>query len=218
LKRISILLIALLALVVAACSSGESSPSASASEPAATTEASPSASEAESESPEASGSAAAIPSFDLNGDPELAGRFPDTVGGQPLIVQSFRADQFPMGEQDPSFQTFLDSIGAELEDVTVAFGGVTPTEADPTSLLSVGAFRVLGASEDDLEREFISASEEAGDVSGLTAATIAGKDVFTATDPSGETDLSVFIYTKDDTLYFLTGSEDQVSEILAALP
>ena len=30
--------------------------------------------------------------------------------------------------------------------------------------------------------------------------------------------MSVYIYTKDDTLYFLTGSEEQVAEILAALP
>jgi hypothetical protein len=219
LKRISILLIALLAFVVAACSSGEASPSESASEPPATTETSPSASEAESGSPEASGSAAALPSFDLNGDPELAARFPETVGGQPLQVQSFRGDTFAqMGGSDPSFQAFLDSIGADLEDVSVAFGGTMPTDTDPASLLSVGAFRVLGASEDDLEREFISASEEAGDISGLTETSIAGKDVWTAADPSGETELSVFIYTKDDTLYFLTGGEEPVAEILAALP
>ncbi|HEX7195238.1 MAG TPA: hypothetical protein VF364_00235 [Candidatus Limnocylindria bacterium] len=215
-KRISILLIALLAFVVAACSSGEASPTPTASEPVATAE--PSESEAaESEAPEASGSAAALPSFDLNGDPELAGRFPDTVGGQPLIVQSFRGDTFEaVGGSDPTFQAFLGSIGAEMSDVSVAFGGAGGT--DPSSILSVGAFRVLGASEDELEREFIAASEESGDVSGLTESSLAGKDVWTASDPSGETDMSVFIYTKDDTLYFLTGTEEQVTEILAALP
>lgn len=218
-KRISILLIALLSLVVAACSSGATSPSASPSQAAetqeATAEASESASAPPSEAPEASGSAAAIPSFDLNGDPELAGRFPDTVGGEPLQVQSFRGDTFMAGGgSDPSFEAFLDAVGAELEDVSVAFGGVASGE----SILSVGAFRILGASEDDLEREFIAASEEAGDVSDLTQANIAGKDVWTASDPSGETGASVFLYTKDDTVYFLTGTDDQVGEILAALP
>lgn len=216
-NRISILLMALLTFVVAACSSDQASPSAS----AATTETSPepsvSESEEPSEAPEASGSAAAFPSFDLNGDPELAGRFPDTVGGEPLEVQSFRGDTFAqMGGSDPSFQEFLDSIGAELEDVSVAFGG--SAGSDPDSILSVGAFRVLGASEEELQREFIAASEEAGDLSGLTETSISGKDVWTADDPSGETELSVFIYTKGDTLYFLTGSEEQVAEILAALP
>jgi hypothetical protein len=213
LKRFTILL-ALLLLVAAGCSSQTGS-SAEASEAAATEE--PTPTDEPSEEPDTSD--VAIPSFDLNGDPELAGRFPETVGGQPLQVQSFRGDTFAqMGGSDPSFQAFLDSVGADLEDVSVAFGGVVPTEADPTGILSVGAFRVLGASEDDLEREFIAASEEAGDVTGLTEASVGGKDVWTASDPSGETALSVFIYTKDDTLYFLTGSEEQVAEILAALP
>lgn len=216
-NRISILLIALLALVVAACSSDQASQSAS--QPAATQESTPEPTESESEEPSeapgASGSAAAIPSFDLNGDPELASRFPDTIGGEPLQVQSFRGDTFmAMGGADPAFEAFLDSVGAELEDVSVAFGG----SASGGAALSVGAFRVLGASEDDLEREFIAASEEAGDVSNLTETSIGGKNVWTATDPSGETGVSVFLYTKDDTVYFLTGTEEQVAEILAALP
>lgn len=219
-KRISILLIALLAFVVAACSSGEASPSESASAPVATQETTPEPSEsvaAESEAPEASGSAAALPSFDLNGDPELAARFPDTVGGQPLQVQSFRGDVFEQsGGADPTFQAFLDSIGAEMSDVSVAFGAAAG--GDPSSGLTVGAFRILGADEDALEREFIAASEESGDVTGLSESSLGGKDVWTASDPSGESTMSVYIYTKDDTLYFLTGNEEQVAEILAALP
>ncbi|MBA3586148.1 MAG: hypothetical protein H0W41_00755 [Chloroflexi bacterium] len=217
-KRISILLIALLAFVVAACSSGEASQSASATPPPATAE--PTASETTepsqtsepNEAPGASGSAAAIPSFDTNGDPDLAGRFPDTVGGEPLSVRSFRGDTFAaMGGSDPAFDEFLDSVGADLEDVSVAFGG---SAAGTTAL----AFRVLGASEDDLEREFIAASEDAGDVSGLEESSVGGKDVWTAADPSGETTGSAFIYVKDDTVYFLTGTEEQAAEILSALP
>lgn len=212
-NRISILLIALLALIVSACGSGDASPSTA--EPTATAEATPEPTEEPTAEPEGSEPGGAIPSFDLNGDPELAGRFPDTIGGEPLQVQSMRGDTFmSMGGSDPSFQEFLDSIGAELEDVSVAFGGSVSGE----SMLSVGAFRVLGANEDDLEREFISASEEAGDVSGLERTNIGGKDVWTASDPSGDLDMSVTIYTKDDTVYFLTGTTDQVTEILAALP
>ncbi len=215
-KRISILLVSLLALVVVACSSDQGA-SPSASEAAGTAEATTAPSSAAAEPTDAlpSGSAMAIPSFDLNGDPELAGRFPDTVGGQPLEVQSFRGDTFAsFGGADPSFEAFLDSIGAEMEDVSVAFGGAMAGE----SALTVGAFRVLGASEEELEREFIAASEEAGDVSGATRTTISGKDVWTASDPTGESGLTVFIYTKDDTLYFLTGAEEQAAEILEALP
>lgn len=214
-KRISILLVALLALVVSACASEQASPSVQPT-PAVTEEPTP---EPSSEAPEASASTdasiGAFPSFDLNGDPELAARFPDTVGGQPLQVQSMRGDTFmSVGGSDPAFEEFLDSVDADLSDVSVAFGGA----ASGDSILSVGAFRILGASEDDLEREFIAASEDAGDITGLEQANIGGKDVWTAVDPSGETGASVYLYTKDDTLYFLTGSEAEVAEILEALP
>ena len=214
-KRISILLVALLALVVSACASEQASPSVQPT-PAVTEEPTP---EPSSEAPEASASTdasiGAFPSFDLNGDPELAARFPDTVGGQPLQVQSMRGDTFmSVGGSDPAFEEFLDSVDADLSDVSVAFGGA----ASGDSFLSVGAFRILGASEDDLEREFIAASEDAGDITGLEQANIGGKDVWTAVDPIGETGASVYLYTKDDTLYFLTGSEAEVAEILEALP
>jgi hypothetical protein len=212
LKRFSILLIALLALVIAACTSEGAGTSASPSDAPATAESTPDATESESE--DAEETVGAFPSFDLNGDPELASRFPDTVGGEALQVSSFRGDVFMSGgSSDPSFQEFLDSVGADLEDVSVAFGGAMSGD----SPISVGAFRVLGASEDELEREFISASEESGDITGLEETSLGGKDVWSAADASG-TGMSVFIYTKDDTLYFLTGTEEQVAEILAALP
>ena len=220
-KRISILLIALLALVVAACSSGEESQSASATPPPATEEptasetAEPSETSEPSQAPEASGSAAAIPSFDTNGDPDLAGRFPDTVGGEPLQVLSFRGDDPMMaGSVDESFEEFLDATDADIEDVSVAFGG----SATGGEAFSVAAFRVLGVGEDTLEEEFLAASEDAGDVSDLEESSVGGKDVWTAADPSGETTGSAFIYVKDDTVYFLTGTEEQAAEILAALP
>jgi hypothetical protein len=215
-KRITVLLVALLALVVSACASEQASPSEEQPTPAVTEEATPEPSSAASEaSASADATFGALPSFDLNGDPELAARFPETVGGQPLQVQSMRGDTFmSIGGSDPAFQEFLDSVDAELSDVSVAFGGATSGE----SFLSVGAFRILGASEDDLEREFIAASEDAGDITGMEQASVGGKDVWTAVDPSGETDASVYLYTKDDTLYFLTGSEAEVAEILEALP
>lgn len=220
-KRTLIAVSAVLTIALAACSSDQGgasadateAASAAASEAAESVAASPSAESSEFALPSGS---FAIPSFDINGDPELAGRFPDTVGGQPLTVQSFRGDVFAgAGSSDPAFEEFLASVGADLEDVSVAFGGVaTSTE----EFFSVGAFRVVGASEDDLEREFLAASEEAGDISDVTDANVGGKDVKTATDPSGETGAQVFLYTKDDTLYFITGSEELAAEVLEALP
>jgi hypothetical protein len=216
-KRISIFLVGLLAIVLAACSSGQgSSASASASAeptPTATEEATPEATE--SAEPDASGSEMAIPSFDLNGDPELADRIPDTVDGQPLQVFSFRGDVFMSQGADPEFQAFLDSVDADLEDVSVAVGGVASGE----SYISVTAFRVLGVSEDRLREEFLSAAEGSGDVSGFENATLAGKSVYVAPDPTGELGgVSFYLYTKDDTIYWMTGTEAQVTQILEALP
>jgi hypothetical protein len=217
LKRITLLLITLLAMVLAACASEQAaSPSASDSATSATETPEP-ASEEPAASDDPLGSADAIPSFDLNGDPELAARFPDTVGGEPLQVQSMRGDTFAsFGGQDPAFDAFLEAVDAELSDVSVAFGGAA--SADASSFLSVGAFRVLGASQDDLEREFLASFEGESELTGAERTTIGGKDVWTAVDPSGETDASVVIYTKDDTVYFLTGTDDQLAEILEALP
>lgn len=203
-KRIPLLALVLLALVVAACSSEESTPPARSSTPEPTA----------AVTPDPAGSSAALPSFDLDGDPELAGRFPDTVGGQPLQLQSLDGDGFAAFGSDPTFDDFLDALGAEPTDVSVAFGGVLLGE----ETLTVGAFRVRGASADELEREFIAASEEAGDVSELSQDSIGGKDVWTSVDPSGETDVRIFIYTSGDTLYFLTGPLVHATEILEALP
>jgi len=204
LKRIPLLALVLLALVVAACSSEESTPPARSSTPEPTA----------AVTPDPAGSSAALPSFDLDGDPELAGRFPDTVGGQPLQLQSLDGDGFAALGSDPTFDDFLDALDAEPTDVSVAFGGVLLGE----ETLTVGAFRVRGASADELEREFIAASEEAGDVSELSQDSIGGKDVWTSVDPSGETDVRIFIYTSGDTLYFLTGPLVHATDILEALP
>jgi hypothetical protein len=212
LKRITILL-ALLLLVAAGCAS-ETGSSAEASGAAATEEATPEPTP--TEEPSADETVGAIPSFDLNGDPELAARFPDTIGGEPITVQSFSGDTFLAGGgADPSFTAFLESVGADIDDVSVAFGGAMSGE----SLLSVAAFRVRGADEDQLETEFLAASEAEGDVEGLAQTSVGGKDVWSAVDPTGASPgLSMYIYVKDDTVYFLTGNEEQAAEILAALP
>ncbi|MCV0402538.1 MAG: hypothetical protein K5924_02380 [Chloroflexi bacterium] len=208
----SILLVALLALVVSACASSESS-SPSASEPFFSASAEPTQEPSDEPSEDPGESLGAIPSFDINGDPELASRFPDTVGGEAIQVISFRGDVLGSGgDIDPSFQEFLEATDADLEDVSVAFGG----SQDGT--LNVAAFRVLGVAEDRLEREFLSASEDNGDIEGAQRANVGGKDVWVAADATGETSASIYLYVKDDTVYFLTGTEEQAEEILSALP
>jgi len=213
-KRPLFLLVAVLALVLAACG-GETADASPAAEPTPDATPTPEVTPTPEPEPTDDPDTGALPSFDLDGDPELAARFPSTVGGQPLTVQSFRGDLFAgMGGVDESFQEFLDATGADLEDVSVAFGGLADSAE---SLLSVAAFRVVGVSQDRLEEEFLgSAGEEVED---LSRETIGGKEVWAASydmDEMGTT--GVYVYTKDDTVYWLTGPEELVAEILAALP
>jgi hypothetical protein len=205
--------VALLAIiaVLAACSDQSASASAEASVSA---EATATATATEEATQSEAASEAALPSFDLNGDPELAARFPDTVGGQALQVISMRGDNPMMsGASDPAFEEFLDSIGAEMSDVSVAFGGTASGE----SSFGVAAFRVLGANQDQLESQFIAASEQSGEFSAWSQSSLAGKDVWTATDTTGATPGAI-LYAKDDTIYFMTGDEALATEVLNALP
>ena len=215
-KRTLLAALAILAIAAAACSSDQGNGSTEPSE--AVTPSAEASEAAESEAALPSISGVAMPSFDTNGDPELADRFPDTVGGQTLQMASMRGDQMSgAGGVDPAFQEFLDSIDAEMTDVSVAFGFILDPE-DPTGGFGASAFRVLGASEDELEQGFVTATQEGGEVGGsFEAATVGGKDVLTApdADPDGP---ATYLYTKDDTVYFLTGAEDLAAEVLEALP
>jgi len=223
LKRISILLIALLAFVVAACSSEQTSPSA---EESAAASVAPSAPPSESAtpsdvatgSPEASGSAGAIPPIagmdpGCTQNPEFGDILPDAVGGEPLTLICMGGEAFASaGSADPAFNEFLDSVDADIEDVSAAVGG----SADGS--VGVFAIRAAGVEEDALEQNFLAANESQGAIANVEQQTIAGKDVWTAESNDPEMPGTAVIYVKDDTVYFLTGTEEQAAEILAALP
>lgn len=206
-RRLTLAVLAVLAALILAACDQAAAPTESAA-PTDTATPTPSPEPTESEAADIP-----LPSFDLQGDPELAGRFPDTVGGQPLEMVSMRGDTFMSAGAgtDPSFQAFLDSVGAELSDVSVAFGSVA---SETGEFLTVGAFRVLGVSQDDLEREFIAAAEAEGDVSGFEQSSIAGKDVWI----TSQDEMSVALYAKDDTIYYITGDAALAEEVLSGLP
>ena len=71
---------------------------------------------------------------------------------------------------------------------------------------------------EDLEREFIRTSQDAGDAPPMGQQTIGGKEVWTAVDERGATPIQIFVYADGDTLYFITGSLDHATEVLEALP
>jgi hypothetical protein len=161
-------------------------------------------------------------SFDLNGDPALAGTLPASVGGQPLQKFSMRGDVFMNSAtvSDPSFQKFLDSVGAKLSDVSVAVGSAIPTGSSSAStvVFTIVAFRVAGASSSALQQEFLAAIATAGDVSGWQTQTVGGKSVSVAANKGSDAG-NVYAYVKDDTLYYIVTTDTSLAEdALGQLP
>jgi hypothetical protein len=150
-----------------------------------------------------------IASFDLNGDPALAATLPGSVGGYTLQTFSMRGDVF-MGSgtvSDPSFQKFLDSVGAKLSDVSVAVGSATAG----TDVFTIVAFRVAGASASALQQEFLGAISTSGQVTGWTTQTIGGKSVSVASNTGSEGG-NLYAYGTGDTLYYIVTTNASLAE------
>lgn len=220
-KRITFLLLTLLALVLAACSgnSGGSSTSASASASASAEASSPAESDEASEQPtESSSDGTALPSVDLpNSAPELAELLPDEIGGQPVQKISMSGAEL-MAEgsgADPEFVSFLERVGAQPDDVSVAFVFTLSAEGDTAG---IAAFRVAGASSDELEREFRASLDSEGETIDWQEQSVGGKDVLTAPDTNSE-DATQYLYTVGDIVFIVTStSEETAAELLEPLP
>ncbi|MCA1587703.1 MAG: hypothetical protein LC744_03270 [Chloroflexi bacterium] len=214
-KRISFVLLMLFALVLVACTDSQGAT------PTATPTASPSAASEDSDEQDTSESeAAALPSLDLPGSaPELEALLPDEIGGTETVKFSMggpelMADQEESGV-DPEFIAFLERLGARPEDISIAFAFSFSEEGDSAG---IGAFRVAGASSDELEREFMATMETEGDVVDWQSASVAGKDVQTTADPDTEGN-TIYVYTAGDIVFFVTTQDEATAaELLEPLP
>lgn len=198
-KRISILIVALLALVVAACSSQQgASPTATEPEAVATAEPTP---EPASESPD--------PTDDANGSTDdgtaLADLFPDELNGAPrndipgmdAMIASALAAQG------------MDASGAEF---------VLATYGEGADAITVNAFRIPEVDQTSLEMLARAMSGVQGD--GTAAAetvTIGGKTVLRMTGTGA--DGAAYLYFTNDAVFTVVGpSEDLAEQLLAELP
>lgn len=219
--RLILALVAIMALTLAACSSPGSSPSSSEASVEPSTPASEEASPSEepSASEEASSSEIALPSIDLpSSAPELEDALPDAVGDITLQKFSMRGAEFlQQGGDDQEFQDFLERLDAEPDDVSVAFAfGADPADG---SAVSVFAFRVDGASTEDLTRELQGSLESDGSAANLSEANVGGKDVLVGESTDETTPGSVYLYGVGDIVFFIGASDEaQATEILSTLP
>ena len=155
-----------------------------------------------------------LPSF--VGAPDLEATLPTDAAGITLQSFSMSGPDFIAGEVDERFVTFIESLGADIQDVSVAiaFGA----NADGTQTASILAFQVIGATAPDLVDEFKATADEGADPLVWHAETIGGKSVeLSDTNPDFPT--PVALYATGEVLYFVSSTDPNATEeILAFLP
>jgi len=155
-----------------------------------------------------------LPSF--VGAADLQATLPSEAAGITFQAFSMSGPDFIVGEVDERFVTFIESLGADIEDVSVAisFGA----NADGTQTASILAFQVIGATASDLVDEFKATADEGADPLVWHAETIGGKSVeLSDTNPDFPT--PVTLYATGEVLYFVSSTDPNATqEILAFLP
>ena len=199
-KRITLILLTLLAFFVAACSSDQAGSSAD-----------------ESAAAEQTNEATPEPAAETTPEPgagDLAGLLPTEIGGIPIEYES-SSGQDVIGSEGvtPEAQEFFDRVGAEPSDLSSAFGIGIDQEAG--GVITIGAIRVAGADEDTLRDEFRASIEDQGDV--VTEGNVGGKDVLIIGED--ETEGSGYFYVKGDVVFIVGGSPASLAEeALSQLP
>jgi hypothetical protein len=112
---------------------------------------------------------------------------------------------------------FLDKMDVELTDVSVALGH-RPVATDNDTHLSAYAYRVEGASEDELVEHFTPLMERATEDAEFVPGTVGTRKVWKPEGPS-EIVAGNLLYVDGDTAYLLYGNEPDVVALLhEALP
>ena len=204
-KRITILLIAVLALVVSACGSGEPSESAAASEPAATVEPTPEPTPEPTTEPEESEEPAE--SADAGGDDDTAllDLLPDEINGQSRIDVDLA--------NNPMFAAALAQQDIDASDVEY----VVSTYGSGEGILVATAIRIPGMGQVELEQlgRLMSGMSEGQGSAELT--TVGGKEVLAIT--ATEAEQTGYMYFIDGAVIVIGGtSEDLAEEFFTQLP
>lgn len=195
-KRITILLIALLALVLSACGSGEPS-EAGASEPVATVEPTP------EPTPEPDESAESEASADTGDDAALVDLLPDEINGQARVDLT----------DNPMFGALLEAQSIDASGVEY----VVSTYGSGEGALAVTAIRIPDMDEPELkEMAQLMSGMAAGEGSAETQ-TIGGKEVLVIT--AAEAEQTGYMYFLEGAVIVVGGtSPDLAEEFFSQLP
>jgi hypothetical protein len=168
-----------------------------------------------SPSTEPSGSRGPLPS--LVGDPDLEATLPEEAAGITFFqTVSMSGPDFVDAEIEPQFLAFLEELGADVDDVSVAFA--LGANADGTNTATVFAFRVQGADADELVAAFQAGAPDDGDPLEWRDQTVGGKPAQVA-EPTEAFPTPVALYATGNTLYVVTStSAEAFEQILEQLP
>jgi hypothetical protein len=161
-----------------------------------------------------------IPSFNSSADPELAAKFPTTIGGSPVTnVQTFRLmDLFTAFGESEQSQQFVQAMAASGIDANSVVTGTADATVNSSSV-KLTAFRVPGVS----ASQFLSALPQIAQTLDPThqqptvgQQNIGGKTVTTFTDPNENV---TYYYPSGDVIWSTDSSDPAaVATIMSALP
>ena len=136
-------------------------------------------------------------------DPDLEARFPVTIAGQPIIVQSMPGSQVFSSDSAAAFLAQLAADGKTLDDVSVA------TSFSPSGLIY--GIRIKGGDATKYAPLLLASLDTSAQ---QTPGKVSGKDVTVSTTPTG----TQYFYPRNDVIWVVTAAEPALSEVFAALP
>ncbi len=116
-------------------------------------------------------------------------------------------------DSDPATVKFLDELGVSASDISIAVG--FGFSADTASSLIMFVIRAADAETSQLVSGMKGAMDSERDTPLTWSSTeIAGKQVETSTDGGA----TIYLYAKDDVLFFITGDAASTAEAIGGLP
>ncbi|CAN5514390.1 hypothetical protein BH23CHL10_BH23CHL10_14650 [soil metagenome] len=199
-KRISLVLVTLLALAVAACSSDQASPSPS--EPAATVDPTPDPTpEPASQEPTDSTDTGGLP----GNDAALLDLLPDEIGGQSRTDVDLAAN--------PMVAAALEAQNMDASEVEYSVS----TYGTGENVFGVTAMRIPDMGETQLEQFATLMTGMADGQGSVETETIGGKEVLAIT--AADVDQRAYMYFTQGAVFILGGGSDELAaELLSQLP
>lgn len=163
-----------------------------------------------------------IPSFEIpsfSSDEDLEARFPESIAGSPVTVQTLRATDFlQFFEDDPEgraeFEAFISAIGVGPDAISIGIGQFE--YEDSTEQLQ--ALRAAGADGPRLLQALVAfTQQEADDPAAVetTTGTAGGKPVTILTDG----DTTSYMYSAGDVVWlFESDDASLVDQVMGAIP